>query len=102
MHCLLLFPANSACKLGNGSLCVTYPPAYNAVRHGEWPSRPNKDRLNAAMTDRLPMEINVRESGGVSVLEVHGRLTIGEPPDHLHDTLQSFIQAGAKKVRVHC
>ncbi len=35
------------------------------------------------MTERLPMEINVRESGGVSILEVHGRLTIGEPSDQL-------------------
>ena len=52
------------------------------------------------MTDRLPMEINVRESGGVSVLEVHGRLTIGEPADQLHDALQSVIQGGAKKVVV--
>src|SRR5258708_12521370 len=52
------------------------------------------------MTDRLPMEINVRESGGVSVLEVHGRLTIGEPADQLHDALQSVIQGGSKKVVV--
>ena len=52
------------------------------------------------MTDRLPMEINVRESGGISILEVHGRLTIGEPADQLHDALQSVIKAGAKKVIV--
>jgi anti-anti-sigma factor len=52
------------------------------------------------MTDRLPMEINVRESGGISILEVHGRLTIGEPADQLHDALQSVIQGGAKKVIV--
>jgi anti-anti-sigma factor len=52
------------------------------------------------MTDRLPMEINVRKSGGVSVLEVHGRLTIGEPSEQLHNALQSEIQAGARKVIV--
>ena len=52
------------------------------------------------MTDRLPMEINVRESGGVSVLEVHGRLTIGEPADQLHDALESVVKGGAKKVVV--
>jgi hypothetical protein len=52
------------------------------------------------MTERLPMEINVRESGGVSVLEVHGRLTIGEPSEQLHSALQSVIQAGARKVIV--
>jgi len=52
------------------------------------------------MTDRLPMEINVRKSSGVSVLEVHGRLTIGEPADQLHDALQSVIESGARKVIV--
>src|SRR6266478_5686733 len=52
------------------------------------------------MTDRLPMEINVRESGPVSVLEVHGRLTIGEPAEQLHDALESVVKGGAKKVVV--
>src|SRR5258708_31367868 len=52
------------------------------------------------MTERLPMEINVRESAGVSVLEVHGRLTIGEPSDQLHDALESVVKGGAKKVVV--
>src|SRR5260370_13462716 len=52
------------------------------------------------MTDRLPMEINVRESAGVSVLEVHGRLTIGEPAEQLHDALESVVKGGAKKVAV--
>ncbi len=52
------------------------------------------------MTDRLPIEINVRESGGVSVLEVHGRLTIGEPSEQLHNALESVIQAGARKIIV--
>src|SRR5258708_306312 len=52
------------------------------------------------MTERLPMEINVRESAGVSVLEVHGRLTIGEPSDQLHDALESVVKGGVKKVVV--
>ena len=52
------------------------------------------------MTDRPPMEINVRESGGVPVLEVHGRLTIGEPAEQLHDALESVVKAGAKNVVV--
>jgi len=52
------------------------------------------------MTDRLPMEINVRTSGGVSILDVRGRLTIGEPAEQLHGALQSVTDAGAKKVVV--
>jgi anti-anti-sigma factor len=52
------------------------------------------------MTDRLPMEISVRQSGDISVLDVHGRLTIGEPSEQLHDALNSVIQNGARKVIV--
>jgi anti-anti-sigma factor len=46
------------------------------------------------------MEINVRHSGVVSILEVHGRLTIGEPSEQLHDALNSVIHGGANKVVV--
>ena len=46
------------------------------------------------------MEINVRKSGGVSILDVHGRLTIGEPSEQLHSALQSVIKEGARKVIV--
>ena len=52
------------------------------------------------MTERPPMEINVRQSSGASVLEVHGRLTIGEPAEQLHDALESVIKGGARKVVV--
>jgi anti-anti-sigma factor len=52
------------------------------------------------MTDRPPMEINVRKSGEVSVLEVHGRLTIGEPSEQLNAALQSVVQGGTRKVIV--
>src|SRR5260370_8332140 len=52
------------------------------------------------MTDRLPMEISVRECGPVSVIEVHGRLTIGEPAEQLHDALECVVKAGTKKVVV--
>ena len=52
------------------------------------------------MTERIPMEINVRESGGVSVINVHGRLTIGEPSEQLHEALQSLIDGGVRKVIV--
>ncbi len=52
------------------------------------------------MTDRPPVEINVRQSGGISVLDVHGRLTIGEPSERVHDALNTVIQNGARKVIV--
>ncbi len=53
------------------------------------------------MIDRPPMEINVRESNGVHVLEVHGRLTIGEPSEQLTSALESVIGRGARKVIVN-
>src|SRR5260370_32580411 len=52
------------------------------------------------MPDGVPREINVRESAGVAVLEVHGRLTIGEPAEQLHNALESVVKCGAKKVAV--
>ena len=53
------------------------------------------------MLDRPPMEINVREASGIYVLEVHGRLTIGETAEQLSDALQSAIDQGARKVIVN-
>jgi len=52
------------------------------------------------MADHAPMEINVRASGLVSVLDVRGRLTIGESSEQLHEALQSVIDQGARKVVV--
>jgi anti-anti-sigma factor len=50
------------------------------------------------MVDHPPMEIKVRASGPVSILEVRGRLTIGESSEQLHQALQSVIDHGARKV----
>lgn len=53
------------------------------------------------MTERLPMEISVREASGVHLLEVHGRLTIGEPSEQLTEALQSVVQRGGRKIVVN-
>jgi anti-anti-sigma factor len=52
------------------------------------------------MTEHPPMEIIVRESGTVPILEVRGRLTIGDPSEQLHDALEAVANAGAHKVIV--
>jgi anti-anti-sigma factor len=52
------------------------------------------------MTEHPPMEIIVRESGTIPILEVRGRLTIGDPSEQLHDALEAVAQAGAHKVIV--
>jgi len=57
-------------------------------------------RVDLIMSERAPMEIDVRESNGIFLLDVHGRLTIGEPAEQLHEALQAAIQKGARKVVV--
>ena len=52
------------------------------------------------MTQYAPLEINVRECGDVQILDVHGRLTIGEASDQLNAALQSVVNGGARKVVV--
>ena len=44
------------------------------------------------------MEISVRRQNGISLLEVRGRLTIGEPSEQLNDALQSIVKDGGRKV----
>jgi anti-anti-sigma factor len=52
------------------------------------------------MTEHPPMEIIVRDSGTIPILEVRGRLTIGDPSEQLHDALEAVAKAGANKVIV--
>jgi anti-sigma B factor antagonist len=54
----------------------------------------------ALMSEHPPTEFKVRQSSGVTIVDVRGRLTIGEPSDHFHSTLQSAIKGGARKVIV--
>jgi anti-anti-sigma factor len=46
------------------------------------------------------MEITVRESGTVPILDVRGRLTIGEPSEQLSEALEAVVKGGARKVVV--
>jgi anti-anti-sigma factor len=50
------------------------------------------------MTQHPPLEISVRESGGVHFVAVHGRLTIGDPSDHLNDQAHAMMKKGARKI----
>lgn len=53
------------------------------------------------MTEHPPMEINVRESGTIPILEVRGRLTIGDPSEQLTDALENVAKKGVCKVIVN-
>ena len=60
----------------------------------------NSEFEPGTMTEHPPMEINVRESGTIPILQVHGRLTIGVPSEQLHDALEAVAKAGVNKVIV--
>lgn len=47
------------------------------------------------------MEISVRQQSGIHLLEVHGRLTIGEPSEQLNEALQSIVKDGGRKVVIN-
>ncbi len=47
------------------------------------------------------MEISVREDNGIHLLEVRGRLTIGEPAEQLNEALQSIARRGGRKVVIN-
>lgn len=53
------------------------------------------------MTLHPPLEVSARETDGIHYLEVHGRLTIGEPSEHLNDFTQKLVQRGARKLVVN-
>lgn len=46
------------------------------------------------------MQIKVRQSGAIPILDVSGRLTIGEPSEHLHQALESVVKGGSRNVIV--
>ena len=53
------------------------------------------------MTLHPPLEISVREAGDIHYLQVRGRLTIGEPSEHLNDFTQKILEQGARKLVVN-
>jgi anti-sigma B factor antagonist len=53
------------------------------------------------MTLYPPLEVSAREASGVHYLQVHGRLTIGEPSEHLNDFTRDLVNKGARKVIVN-
>jgi anti-sigma B factor antagonist len=52
------------------------------------------------MTLHPPLEVSAREAAGVHYLQVHGRLTIGEPAEHLNEFTHRLLERGARKVVV--
>lgn len=53
------------------------------------------------MTLHPPLEVSAQELGGVHHINVNGRLTIGEPSEHLNEFTQRLIQQGARKMIVN-
>ena len=78
--------------------CEAAVPA--ALARRVMPQQWNEVFERSTMTEHPPMEITVRESGAIPILDVRGRLTIGEPSDQLHQALESVVKGGARKVVV--
>ncbi len=49
----------------------------------------------------MSLEVSVRESGDVRILEARGRATIGEGSDRLHRELRFLIDNGWRKILVN-
>ena len=52
------------------------------------------------MTLHPPLEVSTRERAGVHIVDVHGRLTIGDPSEQLSQYVQKLMEQGARKVVV--
>jgi anti-anti-sigma factor len=52
------------------------------------------------MTLHPPLDVSARQDGDIYYLQVHGRLTIGEPSEHLNEFTQNLVQRGARKLVV--
>jgi anti-sigma B factor antagonist len=46
----------------------------------------------------MSLKINVRESGDVLILDMHGRITMGEEAASLRDTLKEQVDSGRKNI----
>ena len=53
------------------------------------------------MMQHPPLEVSVRETGGIHLVDVIGRLTIGDSSDHLNEFVQKLIKDGARKVIIN-
>src|ERR1700737_3227173 len=91
--------ANFPCALP----CPSPSPSYNACARlaaslGRGILDPKPIGRNIPMTLHPPLEISVRESNGVYFVAVHGRLTIGDPSDHLNDQAVAMLKKGARNI----
>jgi len=53
------------------------------------------------MSLHAPLEVSSRETNGIHYVEVSGRLTIGDPSEHLSSFMQNLVAKGARKVIVN-
>jgi anti-anti-sigma factor len=48
-----------------------------------------------------PLEVSSRQADGIYFVDIHGRLTIGDPSEHLSNFMQDLVAKGARKVIVN-
>ena len=53
---------------------------------------------NGCILKSMSLKINVRETGDVLILDLNGRITLGEEAASLRDTLKEQIDSGRKNI----
>ena len=53
------------------------------------------------MTLHPPLEVTSKENGGIHFVDVHGRLTIGDPSEQLSAYMNNLVSQGARKVIIN-
>ena len=53
------------------------------------------------MTLHPPLEVSTREEAGTHFVQIHGRLTIGEPSEQLSEFVKRMMDQGARKIVVN-
>jgi anti-anti-sigma factor len=93
----ILRPRPPALPVCQSPSCLVPRAAYNAS--GPKLRRLGRDTAHT-MVDHNPMEIEVRDQGDISIVDVRGRLAIGESAEQLHEALNTIVRRGVRKVVV--
>src|ERR1022692_2481890 len=62
------------------------------------PARTRRDSGRSKGSPYMSLKINVRESDHVVILDLNGRITIGEEAASLRDTIKELLESGQKNI----
>ena len=68
------------------------------MRHLTWLSGGSNIRASGAQTEIMPLKIDTREVAHVAILDVKGRIVLGEEIGELRAAVRSLVADGKKKI----